>query len=245
VADGWGGEPCRSSHSGMSNRPGTILSVVFAGATLIAAAAPASAAADLGDILGILSGGQGTPPPAQPQPEPSTPAPVPAKPSGGSAQSQKHSLLAPESSCPGQSDPKLPVAAQERAMICMQNYARAAKGRGALRLFKPLRVSATDKAHDIRRCQQLSHEACGRDFSYWIGQVGFLKGRWEVGEVLADGGGTRGTVRGTMRAWLASDTHRAVILHRGFNRVGVGLVMGRFRGYRHMRIWVAHLGDRH
>jgi uncharacterized protein YkwD len=154
-------------------------------------------------------------------------------------------LLAPESSCPGQSDSKLAVAAQERAMVCMQNYARAAKGRRAMRVFKPLRVSATDKAHDIRRCQQLSHEACGREFTYWIARVGFFKGSWEVGEILADGGVQHGTVRETMRAWLHSDTHRAVLLHRGFNLVGVGLVRGRFHGYRHMRIWVTHFGDRH
>jgi uncharacterized protein YkwD len=130
-------------------------------------------------------------------------------------------------------------------MVCMENYARAAKGRHALRVSKPLRVSATGKAHDIRRCQQLSHEACGREFTYWMGRVGFFTGTWEVGEILADGGGRRGTVRGTMRAWLGSRTHREVLLHRRFDLVGVGLVRGRFRGYRHMRIWVSHLGDRH
>jgi uncharacterized protein YkwD len=236
----------------MRNRARKILLIAGAGATLIAAAAPASAAADLGDVLGILSGGQGAPPPSSPSAPPTEPQPQPASPSpgrtqspSGSAQTSKDSLLAPESACPGQSDAKLPVAAQERAMVCMQNYARAAKGRHALRVFKPLRVSATDKAHDIRRCQQLSHEACGREFSYWIARVGFFKGSWEVGEVLADGGGQRGTVRGTMRAWLDSDTHRAVLLHRGFDLVGVGLVRGRFHGYPHTRIWVAHLGDRH
>jgi uncharacterized protein YkwD len=239
---------------GMGNRARKILLIAAAGATLIAAAAPASASADLGDVLGILSGGQGTPPPPsappnqpQPQPQPRPPSPSPAgrtQSPSGSAQASKDPLLAPESACPGQSDPKLPVAAQERAMVCMQNYARAAKGRHALRVFKPLRVSATDKAHDIRRCQQLSHEACGRGFTYWISRVGFFKGRWEVGEILADGGEQRGTVRGTMRAWLDSDTHRAVLLHRGFDLVGVGLVGGRFHGYPHMRIWVTHFGDR-
>ncbi len=130
-------------------------------------------------------------------------------------------------------------------MFCMLNYARAAKRHRALRWSKPLHVSATHKAHDIKRCHLLSHEACGRDFFYWIARAGFLKGTWEVGEILADGGKRSGSVRETMRAWLGSTTHREVLLHKRFNRVGVGLVTGRFRGYRHMRIWVAHLGDRH
>jgi uncharacterized protein YkwD len=226
----------------MAKRLGTILLTVVAGTILVAGAAPASAGADLGDVLGVLSGGQGAPP-AGPTPTPPSTGGTPS--SSGPAQPKKHSLLATGSSCPGQTDPRLSLAAQERVMACMLNYARAAKGHGALRFSKPLHRSATHKAHDIKRCHQLSHEACGRDFFYWIARAGFLKGTWEVGEILADGGKRSGSVRATMRAWLGSTTHREVLLHGAFNRVGVGLVTGRFRGYRHMRIWVAHLGDRH
>jgi uncharacterized protein YkwD len=239
--------PAESKGSyGMARRMRTIMLLVAVSAALAAVSQPASAAADVGDVLGILGGGQ-------PQPTPTPPPPSRPQPSGGGgAQSvsqpagpPKDPLLAPESSCPGQTDLGLRLAAQERAMVCMQNYARSASGLAPLRTNKPLRVSAIDKARDIRRCQVLSHEACGRDPSYWFARVGFLKGAWVAGEVLAYGGGQRGTVRSTMRSWLDSKPHRAVLLDRRFNLVGVGVLTGTFHGFRGTRIWVGHLGYRH
>jgi uncharacterized protein YkwD len=129
-------------------------------------------------------------------------------------------------------------------MACMLSYARVARGRPALRDYKPFLVSATHKAHDIRRCQKLSHTACGRDTWYWMARVGFFRGTWMAGEILADGPGQSGTVQGTMRRWLASKPHRAVIFHPRFDLVGVGTVTARFHGVRHTRIWVAHFGYR-
>jgi uncharacterized protein YkwD len=127
-------------------------------------------------------------------------------------------------------------------MVCMQTYARVAKGLPALHVFKPLRVSASQKARDISACQSFSHEACGRDVWFWFRQVGFFTGTWQAGEVLAFGGTENGTVRATMRSWLGSDPHRAVLLHRRFNLVGIGTVTGTFRGFPHTTIWAAHLG---
>lgn len=220
----------------------TIILVIAVAATATAVPPPASEAADLGDLLGILSGGGSEPPQSQPpQSQPPGPAgtgspdrPIPPD----------SKLLAPESSCPGQSDPGLPTGARARVMVCMQSYARVATGRPALRVFKPLRASATEKARDVRRCQVLSHEACGRDAWYWLRSVGFPQGTWLAGEVLAFGGRGTGTARATMRSWLGSATHRAVLLHPRFNLVGVGTVKGRFRGVRHATIWAAHIGYR-
>ena len=130
-------------------------------------------------------------------------------------------------------------------MACMLSYARVARHRPALHRYKPFRFSATEKARDIRRCQRLSHTACGRDVWYWFSRVGFFQGNWVAGEILADGTGDAGTALGTMRRWLASDEHRAVIFHPKFNKVGVGTVVARFHGVRHVRIWVAHFGYRH
>ena len=220
----------------------TIILVIAVTVTVIAVPPPASEAADLGDLVGILSGGGSEPPQSQPpqsQPPEPTGTPSPDRPIPPDSK-----LLAPESSCPGQSDPGLPTGARARVMVCMQSYARVAKGRPELRVFKPLRASATEKARDVLRCQVLSHEACGRDVWYWLRSVGFLQGTWLAGEVLAFGGRKTGTVRATMRSWLGSATHRAVLLHPRFNLAGVGTVKGRFRGVRHATIWVAHIGNR-
>jgi uncharacterized protein YkwD len=238
----------------MARWPRTIVIGVTMALMVIAGAPAVSASADVGGLLGGLLGGGSQPPAPAPPPTTTTqqtapqPNPLtsggasPAAPPGGAA---RDPLLASESACPGQSDAGLAVAARERAMDCMLSYARVADGLPALRAFKPLQASATRKAQDVRRCQKLSHEACGRKSTYWAARVGFLKGRWVFGEVLAFGGGQDGTVRGTMRRWLASREHRSVILDRRFDLVGAGTVTGTFHGFRHTTIWVAHLGDRH
>jgi uncharacterized protein YkwD len=219
--------------------------------TVIAVSPAASASADLGDVLGGLLGGGSTPPEPAPPPSPQ-PAPSQSGSSGSagptslaaSAGTPKDPLLAPESICPGQSDPSLPAHVEDRVMVCMLSFARVASGLPALRLYKPLQVSATDKAQDVRRCQRLSHEACGRSPWYWFKRVGFFRGRYVAGEMLAFGGAKSGTAQRTMTNWLNSKEHRAVLLHSGFDLVGVGTVTGTFSGYRGMRIWVAHLGAR-
>jgi uncharacterized protein YkwD len=234
---------------GMARGVRTTFLVIAVAATAIAAPAPATAGADLGDLLGIITGGSGgSSPPESGTPQPGT---QPSRPptEGPAPQSQPvppHSkLLAPESRCPGQDAPKLSARARSKTMVCMLSYARVAKHRPALHAFKPLHFSATEKARDIMRCQRLSHEACGRSAWFWFERVGFFKGNWMAGEVLADGGGERGTVLGTIRSWLGSPPHRAVLLHPRFNLIGVGTVRGRFRGFRHMTIWVGHFGYRH
>ena len=50
-------------------------------------------------------------------------------------------------------------------------------------------------------------------------------------------------VRGTVRTWLRSPPHRAVILTRSMNLVGVGMASGRFHGHR-ATIWVLQTGRR-
>jgi uncharacterized protein YkwD len=167
-------------------------------------------------------------------------APIAARASG-----QWDSLLAPESACPGQSDASLQPAARAQVMVCMHNWARAQEGLQPLGLSKPLRVSSSRKARDIRRCQQFSHEACGRNPFYWFRRVGFLRGSYGAGENLATGPAATWTVRETMSHWLNSDEHRSVLLMPSFNEVGISEVTGRLEGQRGMAIWVAHFGYHH
>jgi uncharacterized protein YkwD len=233
---------------GMAFRARTILFVVAVAAALLAAP-PMAGASVVDDLLGIVSGGGSEPPPPQQPPPQSSPQKPPPDAGGppplAEGIKESSSLVAPASACPGQDDPRLPEAAQVKTMVCMLSYARTQKGRPALRGYKPLHVSATHKAQDIRHCQRLSHNACGRDVWYWFTRVGFFRGTWMAGEILADGAGDEGTAQGTLRRWLGSKPHRAVIFHPKFNRVGVGTVTARFRGVRHTRIWVAHFGYRH
>jgi uncharacterized protein YkwD len=163
-------------------------------------------------------------------------------PASASASGPWDTLLAPETACPGQSDPSQPPAAQEQTMICMHNWARAQRGLGPLSMERHLLRSSRKKAKDIRRCGQFSHNACGRNAFYWVHRVGFETGHYGAGENLEFGQGSMATVRGAMSAWLNSDIHRSVLLTPDWENVGFNELKGTFEGRRGVAIWVAHFG---
>lgn len=162
-------------------------------------------------------------------------------PASASASGSWDKLLAPESACPGQSDPSQSVAAQEQTIVCMHNWAREQQGLSALHISRKLQTSSHRKAKDIKRCRQFSHEACGRNAFYWFRRVGFMRGHYGAGENLAFGSGPLGTVRDTMSAWLNSTIHRTVLLTASWHEVGISVVRGHLDG-RRVDIWVAHFG---
>ncbi len=152
-------------------------------------------------------------------------------------------LLAPEQTCPGQTNPSLKRSKQAQALLCMHRYARGVLGLPALYSVKKLRKSSRLKAKDLRRCQQLSHTACGRSPFYWLRRVGFKRSK-RGGENLALGSGSAGTARGAMQGWLNSPSHREVILQGKFKRIGISMVRGKYRGYRGVQFWVAHVASK-
>lgn len=150
-------------------------------------------------------------------------------------------LIAPTGACPGQGDLGAPAARQERTMRCMVNYARARGGLRALRRSRRLDRSAGRKSGDMLRCDDFSHEACGREFTYWMERVGFI-GRdqcWRAAENIAWGSGRLGTVRSIFTAWINSEGHRENILGR-FGWIGVGLRAGELEGFSGAHVWTQH-----
>lgn len=126
-----------------------------------------------------------------------------------------------------------------RAMTCMVNYARKKRGLKRQRQHSKLLWSANRKARDIGRCS-FSHQACGRDFAYWIQKRGYSGSR--IAENIAWGSGSAGSVRKIFIAWMNSPGHRQAILNRHYRHVGAGVVKRRFNGYRGARVWVLHFG---
>ena len=154
-------------------------------------------------------------------------------------------LLAPETACPHQTDSSRAISAQVKTMVCMHRYARRHAHRGGIHTVKKLRVSSNRKARDLRRCQDFSHTACGRDAFYWFRRVGYLTGSYGVGENIALGSGELGTARATMRAWLHSSGHRHTLLTARYDDLGIGMVRGTYQGYEGVQFWVAHFGYHH
>jgi uncharacterized protein YkwD len=160
---------------------------------------------------------------------------APSVPSGGG-------LIAPVTTCPGQTNLGAPPAAQEQAMGCMTDFARRQAGMGELASQAALDESALEKSRDILRCDSFSHFACGREFTYWMRETGYTSAPcWHVGENLAWGSGEYGTVRSIFRAWMASPDHRANILG-DYTELGVSVQVGTLVGLEGTRVWTEHFG---
>ena len=155
-------------------------------------------------------------------------------------------LIAPETACPGQVDESLPLASQEAAMVCMINFARGEAGEAGLAVAAGLDESSEHKASDLIQCDEFSHTACGRPFTYWLEQAGYLQaGQCQgAGENLAWGTSELGTVRSILSAWVNSPEHLANMLTAGFDKFGVSVEVGQLNGYPDAHVWVTHFaGD--
>jgi uncharacterized protein YkwD len=153
-------------------------------------------------------------------------------------------LIAPAAVCPNQDSLTVPVEAQEQAMLCMTDFARTSVGLGELADAQELDLSALEKAEDVIRCDSFSHFACGREFTYWIREAGYIGEEcWHAGENLAWGVGELGSVRAIFRAWMSSPTHRHNILG-DYSEIGVSVARGDLQGNPGARVWTSHFGSR-
>lgn len=145
--------------------------------------------------------------------------------------------------CPSAIGLDAPRTAQEQAMLCLVNQAREQHGMPPFTESPALRQSAVDKGGDLIDCNEFSHTACGREFSHWIRETGYLSSEcWRAGENLAWGVDRQGTVGSIFRAWMRSPGHRENILG-DFAEIGVDLRVGELGGLAGVHVWVQHFGS--
>jgi uncharacterized protein YkwD len=120
------------------------------------------------------------------------------------------------------------------SMVAKINSARARNGLRPLRRSRALNASASRFAGSLLRRGVLAHRSSG---------VSAGSGFRRLGEALALISGRGPGVSSTVTMWLNSPSHRAVILTRSMNLIGVGMASGRFRG-RRATIWVVQTGRR-
>jgi uncharacterized protein YkwD len=154
-------------------------------------------------------------------------------------------LIAPAGACPGQSSASASLSAQAHTMLCMTNYARRQRGLRPMRDSSELDRSAGRKSGDMIRCDEFSHEACHRQFTYWMKQVGFIEEPtcWRAGENIAWGSGRLGSAHSIFAAWINSEGHRENILGP-YGQIGIGLRVGTLEGFNGARVWTQHFGAR-
>jgi uncharacterized protein YkwD len=130
-------------------------------------------------------------------------------------------------------------------MTCLVNGVRRSHGLAPLHLSSLLDRSSWLRAAAIRRCGDFSHTPCGQPFLRPFARVGYVRGRFAVGENLAWGSSALGSPAATVAAWLRSPEHRGNLLSRGWHDLGVALLhaSGLF-GSADVNLWVAQFGSR-
>ena len=121
--------------------------------------------------------------------------------------------------------------AKQNALIAHVNFVRQASGLRALAPSPHLNRSAARVARWLMASQTFGHS----------GTINAGGGFRALGEALRLHVGGRPRYGATVRAWLASPSHRALVLSPAFTHVGAGLARGSFGG-RLSTIWVLHLG---
>jgi uncharacterized protein YkwD len=151
------------------------------------------------------------------------------------------SPAAAQAFCPGQGNLGAPAVAQERTMLCLVNRARRSRGLEPLVALASLNRAADRKSGDVLRCDEFSHEACGREFTYWMTHFGYHG--CSEGENIAWGSGSLGTPRSIFQAWMHSQGHRENILG-SYEDTGIGLRTGTLEGYGGAHVWTEEFGSR-
>jgi uncharacterized protein YkwD len=161
---------------------------------------------------------------------------------GASAGAFSPAEVAPLEACPNQTNPGLSAAEQAEVMLCMTNFARGTAGLGPLALSRQLQHAAEQKSADIVNCDDFSHEACGRPFTFWDQRYGYLKGCWKAAENIAWGTGAYSSVRSIFTAWLQSPPHHANILGP-YKEIGLALRVGELEGNDGAAVWTQDFGS--
>lgn len=118
------------------------------------------------------------------------------------------------------------------------NQARAQQGIRPLRIDLRLEAAARAKSRAMLRSGAFAHGNFQRRLSSYRARGPYF------GENLAWGVGARGSAQGVVQMWLGSPSHRAILLRRTFQRVGLGVVVGTFRGYGGTSVVTANFAGR-
>jgi uncharacterized protein YkwD len=116
--------------------------------------------------------------------------------------------------------------AKETSFVRSVNAVRKAHGLKPLHVDPALTRAARAYSAELLRQNVFTHGA----FASRIAGSG-ARGP-TFGENLAWGVGGAATAGSIVRAWMASPGHRANLLRPGYQRVGIGALVGTFAGYR-------------
>jgi uncharacterized protein YkwD len=126
-----------------------------------------------------------------------------------------------------------PADGNQQRMLHALNAVRAQHGLAPFHGSASLHRSASAYARWMLRSDYFGH----------LGRIRASRRFARLGEALAWHSGRRARVSRTVRGWMQSAPHRALILHPGFRFLGAGMARGRLSG-RRATTWVLHFGGR-
>jgi uncharacterized protein YkwD len=115
------------------------------------------------------------------------------------------------------------------AVLCLHNQIRAEHGLPLLKENAKLRKAAAGHASEMVDEGYFDHMSSNGDtFADRILGAGYAKRTdgWSLGENLAWGTGQESTAAGVMAAWMKSTGHKANILKRSYEEIGIGVRLG-------------------
>lgn len=117
----------------------------------------------------------------------------------------------------------------EHALLCLINRERTDRGLDKLQGESAQAKAARKHTKVMVRQRCFSHQCSGEaDLVTRIERTSYLPCDcyWGVAENLAYGEGKQGTPSGLVQAWMNSPAHRANILNRRYEHIGIGIVWG-------------------
>ncbi|MCK5416462.1 CAP domain-containing protein [Candidatus Parcubacteria bacterium] len=111
----------------------------------------------------------------------------------------------------------------EQEIINLTNKERVKNNLGKLTPNNLLIEAAQQKANDILKYQTFEHNLNGNKFSDWIKKSNY--NYYYIGENLAIDFMVSGNV---ISAWMKSESHKANILNKNFDEIGIAVVDGKF-----------------
>lgn len=121
------------------------------------------------------------------------------------------------------------------------NHSRIRHGVAPVNSKRALHAAAIRHSGDMMNHDYFAHTSpTGSTMTDRILSTGYVSGyNWIAGETLAWGWGTRAGARATVRAWLHSPEHRAILLSPRYETIGIARSCGRFLGYSDACVWTA------
>jgi uncharacterized protein YkwD len=125
------------------------------------------------------------------------------------------------------------------ALLCLVNHKREASGLRAFKFDRKLAKAAGRHARDMVRHHFFDHQRPGGpDLTERLRRAGWHGHAW--GETIAYGCGSMGTPRATLRMWMHSPPHRAILLSGSYRNGGLGVTESAPCGNGSM--WVLDVG---